>query len=156
RLDWAGRRRLAATLRGRYDVAYVLPNSIKSALVPFFARIPRRVGYRGEGRVGLLTDRLPNPGGRPPMGAFYAALAGPRAAPREPRLVVHDAPLAAAAAKADVAPGGYVVFAPGAEYGPAKCWPASHYAELARSLHAQRRGPVLLLGSAKERALAAE
>jgi len=156
RLDWSGRRRMAGTLRGRFDAAYVLPNSIKSALVPFFARIPRRIGYRGEARFGLLNERLPNPDGRPPMVAFYAALAGPGPAPRAPRLVVGDTAIDAATARAGVAPGGYVVFAPGAEYGPAKCWPASHYAELARSLHASQRGPVLLLGSAKERALGAE
>src|SRR5881394_2864314 len=51
RLDWSGRRRVAAALRGRFDAAYVLPNSIKSALIPFFAGIPRRIGYRGEARV---------------------------------------------------------------------------------------------------------
>ena len=72
-LDWEGRRRVAGELRGRYDSAYVLPNTIKSALIPFLARIPRRVGYHGEGRFGLLNERLPNPEGRPPMVAFYAA-----------------------------------------------------------------------------------
>jgi heptosyltransferase-2 len=156
RLDWAARRRVAAGLRGRFDAAYVLPNSLKAALVPFLAGIPRRVGYRGEGRVVLLNERLPNPAGRPPMVAFYAALAGPGEAPPAPRLQVADDAIAAAAAAAGVLPGGYAVFAPGAEYGPAKCWPAAHYAALARSLHGARRVPVLLLGSAKERALAQE
>jgi heptosyltransferase-2 len=157
RLDWSGRRRVARTLRGRFDAAYVLPNSIKSALVPFFARIPRRIGYRGEGRIGLLNERLPNPPAGHRWSRSTPRSAGAGAAPtRPPRLVVGDAAIAAATTQADVAPGGYVVFAPGAEYGPAKCWPASHYAELARSLDAARRGPVLLLGSGKERALAME
>jgi len=156
RLDWSARRRLAHTLRGRFDVAYVLPNSIKAALIPVLARIPRRVGYRGEGRFGLLNERLPNPDGRPPMVVFYAALAGPGDAPRAPRLTVGDTAISSAAVAAGVRPGGYAVFAPGAEYGPAKCWPASHFAELARSLHAAQRGPVLLLGSAKEKVLAQE
>src|SRR5690349_11262582 len=89
RLDWTGRRRLARGLAGRYDAAYVLPNSIKSALIPWLARIPRRVGYLGEARFGLLTERLPNPPDRPPMVAFYAALAGPGDAPRPPRLAVN-------------------------------------------------------------------
>ena len=153
RLDWAERRRVAAELQGRFDAAYVLPNSIKSALIPFLARIPRRVGYRGEGRFGLLNERLPNPTGRPPMVAFYAALAGPAAGgahDERPRLHFDDTVLAHAAAAAGVPPGGYWAFAPGAEYGPAKCWPAAHYATLARSLHASHGLPVLLLGSAKE------
>ena len=63
RLDLGPRWRIARTLRGRFDAAYVLPNSIKSALVPWLARIPLRTGYVGEGRVGLLNRRLPNPAG---------------------------------------------------------------------------------------------
>jgi len=150
RLDWAGRRELAGTLQGRFDSAYVLPNSIKSALIPFLARIPRRVGYRGEGRFGLLNERLPNPEGRPPMVAFYSALAGATDISVQPRLQFDAATLDAAAKSADVQRGRYFAFAPGAEYGPAKCWPAAHYAELARSLHATHGLPVLLLGSGKE------
>ena len=77
RLDWArAAPRRRATLRGRFDAAYVLPNSLKSALVPWLARIPLRVGYHGEGRWLLLNRRLANPAGRPPMVAFYSALAG--------------------------------------------------------------------------------
>ena len=154
RLDWAARRRIAATLRGRFDAAYVLPNSLKAALIPWFAGIPRRIGYRGEGRVVLLNQRLPNPGGRPPMVAFYAALSGEPARDDErPRLAFEPRVLNAAARLAGVEPGGYWAFAPGAEYGPAKCWPAGHYAELARRLHADSAQPVLLLGSGKEAAL---
>src|SRR5689334_16224555 len=67
RLDLGARWRLGRALRGRFDAALVLPNSIKAALVPWFARIPVRIGYAGEGRIGLLTRRLPNPVGRPPM-----------------------------------------------------------------------------------------
>jgi heptosyltransferase II len=170
RLDWAGRRQLAAQWRGRFDTAYVLPNSIKAALLPWLARIPRRVGYRGEGRWGLLNQRLPNPPGRPPMVAFYNALASvgvsagaigsagePEAgvlshadSPERPRLQVPEAQRLAATAKVGVTPDQYWVFAPGAEYGPAKCWPAEHYASLARQLHQQHGMRVLLLGSAKE------
>jgi len=157
RLDWAGRKRLASDLRGRFDAAYVLPNSIKAALIPFMARIARRVGYHGEGRYGLLNERLPNPQGRPPMVAFYSALAGDASdsasADERPRLRLSDETLVAATDAAELRRAAYWVFAPGAEYGPAKCWPATHYAELARSLHAAHGLPVLLLGSAKELAL---
>ena len=154
RLDWSARRRLAATLRGRFDAAYVLPNSIKAALIPWLARIPKRIGYQGEGRVLLLNQRLPNPTGRSPMVGFYSALAGSVARTSErPVMKFSDGVLVAATHAANVQPGRYWAFAPGAEYGPAKCWPAAHYAELARSLHRTSGLPVLLLGSAKEAAL---
>ena len=154
RLEFAARLRIARTLRGRFDAAYVLPNSLKAALLPWLARIPRRVGYVGEMRYGLLTRRLPNPVGRPPMVAWYAALAGSVAdAAARPHLALDAARIAAACTPAGVEPGAYWVFAPGAEYGPAKCWPAAHYAALARMLHAGSGQPVLLLGSPKEAAL---
>jgi heptosyltransferase-2 len=157
RLDWAARRRIAATLRGRFETAYVLPNSIKAALIPWFAGIPKRIGYRGEGRWGLLNRQLPNPTGRPPMVAFYAALAGePLRGDERPRLAFEPRVVNGAARGAGVEPDGYWAFAPGAEYGPAKCWPAGHYAELARRLHERDGLPVLLLGSGKEAALARE
>ncbi|MFO6483754.1 glycosyltransferase family 9 protein [Escherichia coli] len=50
------RRKLGHSLREkRYDRAYVLPNSFKSALVPFFAE-SHCTGWRGEMRYGLLND----------------------------------------------------------------------------------------------------
>jgi heptosyltransferase-2 len=154
RLDWAERRRVAATLRGRFDAAYVLPNSLKSALIPWLAGIPKRIGYQGESRYVLLNRRLPNPPGRPPMVAFYSALAGaPATADQRPQLRFDAGVLDTAAALAGVQRGAYWAFAPGAEYGPAKCWPAEHYAELARALAAAHGLPVLLLGSGKELAL---
>ena len=156
RLDWSARRALAARWRGRFDAAYVLPNSTKSALLPWLARVPRRVGYHGEGRWLLLTERLPNPGGRPPMVAFYLALAGGDAAAACPRPMLSLAPqtVAAAAASAGLQAGRYWAFAPGAEYGPAKRWPAAHYAALARTLHQRDALPIALLGSAEEAPLA--
>jgi heptosyltransferase-2 len=153
RLDWAARRRFGRAWRGRFDVAYVLPNSIKSALIPWFAGIPKRIGYRGEGRFILLNRRLPNPPGRPPMVAFYSALSGEPRADERPKMRFADAVLDASVANAGVQRGAYWVFAPGAEYGPAKCWPADHYAALARSLHARHGQPIVLLGSGKEAAL---
>ena len=156
RLHWSARRRIAAELRGCFDAAYVLPNSLKAALIPWLARIPQRFGYQGEARVLLLNRRLPNPRGRGPMVEFYDALAGPHdaaCAVPAPRLHIDTAIQARAAAAAGVSPGAYWVFAPGAEYGPAKCWPAAHYAALARSLFQRDGLPVLLLGSGKETAL---
>lgn len=147
-LQFAARRRIARDLQGRFETAYVLPNSLKSALLPFLASIPRRVGYLGEARVGLLTHRLKNPQGKPPMVAFYSALSGDRDGLDQdrPRLQLAAGEVDTALAEEGLARGGYHVFAPGAEFGPSKRWPESHYAELARGL----QGPVLLLGSGKD------
>ena len=151
-LQWGPRRALARTLQGQFDVAYVCPNSFKSALLPWWAGIPKRVGYRGEARVGVLTDRLPNPpkGTHPPMVAFYSALSGELdVADDRPALHLPAADVAAALDALGLLPGRYYVFSPGAEYGPAKRWPLQHFAELATQLE----WPVVLLGSGKEKEL---
>ena len=147
-LQFAARRRLARELQGRFDTAYVLPNSLKSALLPLLAGIPQRVGYLGEARVGLLTHRLKNPKDRPPMVAFYSALSGDKGGLENDRPALHLEPAAvdAALARQQVPRGGYYTFAPGAEFGPSKRWPERHYAALAAGLDL----PVLLLGSGKD------
>jgi len=154
-LQFKARLGLARELRGRFDTAYVLPNSLKSALLPFMARIPKRVGYHGEARWGLLTQRWPNPakGQRPPMVAFYSALSGAQdAADDRPRLAVSPAQTQAVLQGLGLQPQDYYVFVPGAEYGPAKRWPTQRFAELVRLLD----GPVLVLGSGKEAVLGDE
>jgi heptosyltransferase II len=153
-LQLKARRSLAKQVEGRFDTAYVLPNSLKSALLPFLASIPRRVGYLGEARVGLLTHRLKNPKDKPPMVAFYSALSGDREGLEHdrPQLTLPPAQIEAALKAPGLQSRSYYVFAPGAEYGPAKRWPAIHYAELAKSLDA----PAVLLGSGKEADLCQE
>jgi heptosyltransferase II len=148
-LQWTARRTLAKQLRGQFDAAYVCPNSLKSALLPWWANIPRRVGYQGESRSVMLSDALPNPpkGARPPMVAFYSALSGDAdIAHDRPQLQLAPQAVDQALAEMGLQRGAYYVFAPGAEYGPAKRWPVAHFSELARSLTL----PVVLLGSAKE------
>ena len=147
-LQFKARRAIARQVEGRFDAAYVLPNSLKSALLPFLASIPKRIGYLGEARVGLLTHRLKNPKNKPPMVAFYSALSGDKDGLEadRPQLGMDAAQLDAALAKLGLQRGGYDVFAPGAEFGPAKRWPTTHFAQLARLLDR----PVVLLGSAKE------
>lgn len=73
-----------------------------------------------------------------------------------PRLSLPAGAIASVTRSAEVEPGRFWVFAPGAEYGPAKRWPPEHYAALARSLHAEHGLPILLLGSGKEAALCEE
>ena len=138
KLDLAGRKRLAAELRGEgYTHAFVLPNSWKSALIPYLARIPKRVGYTGEVRFGLLTDaRKLDKKQFPRLVDRFAALAVPRGAlvPMPPSpVLVPDARNRADAMRAlrlkTDRP--VVVLCPGAEYGPAKRWPPNQFAELA-------------------------
>jgi heptosyltransferase II len=154
--DWTGRRALGRRLtRADFRQAYVLPNSWKSALVPYFAGIPRRTGYTGEARLLLLNDRRKlDKAALPRLVDRYAALADPLADPApNPRLTSTPEQQRSARQSLglplDVVP---AIFCPGAEYGPAKRWPARHYAELARKVS---RGstpptPVWLVGSAKD------
>lgn len=154
-LQWQARKALARQLRGRFARAYVCPNSLKSALLPWLAGIPERVGYTGEARWGVLNHRLPNPSKtqRPPMVDFYAALSlAPPQRGLSPQLQLPDEVLAATLARQGLTAQGYVVFAPGAEYGPAKRWPTRHFATLATQIDR----PVVLLGSGKEAALCQE
>ncbi|MDP2819138.1 MAG: lipopolysaccharide heptosyltransferase II [Polaromonas sp.] len=154
-LQLKARRALAKRIAGQFDTAYVLPNSLKSALLPLLAGIPKRIGYLGEARIGLLTHRLKNPakGQRPPMVAFYSALSGDTNLDTDrPVLAMPPAEVAQALAELGLQRGAYVVFAPGAEYGPAKRWPAAHFSALAQGLDLT----VVLLGSSKEAPLCEE
>ena len=158
-LQLKARRQIAQQIAGQFDTAYVLPNSLKSALLPLLAGIPKRVGYLGEARVGLLTHRIKNPPkhhgkeGRPPMVAFYSALSGDTdVAGDRPRLQVNEADVVETLRTLDLQRGSYAIFVPGAEYGSAKRWPAAHFAALAQQLDV----PVLLLGSGKDVALCDE
>jgi heptosyltransferase-2 len=165
--DWSGRKSLARRLASAdFSAAYVLPNSWKSALLPFFARIPERIGYTGEARFGLLNRRLPK-SRLPRLVDRYAALAGPcDGATPEPRLSSTAAQQRSArealGLPLDATP---VVFCPGAEYGPAKRWPVQHYAHLARLLaeasaekvdSGETAAAVWIVGSAKDAAVGDE
>jgi len=147
-LQLGERWRLARAIAARgYDRAIVLPNSWKSALVPFLAGIPQRAGYVGELRYGLLNSTLPN--SKSPMPQHYARLAGPlKGALAPPRLAVSTDEIAEAQQRFGIA-GPYAVLCPGAEYGPAKRWP--YFKELA----ARMPVPSVILGSASDREAAA-
>jgi phosphomannomutase/phosphoglucomutase len=160
-LNLGARRALGRQLRAnRYDQVIVLPNSLKSALVPFFAGIPRRTGFVGESRYLLLNDaRKLDKQKLPLMVERFASLAEdkghdiPRPLPA-PHLEVSTAQRESTLKKLGLSSGKPVaVFCPGAEYGPAKRWPEAYYAELARTLH-QRGYAIWLLGSGKDKAVA--
>lgn len=159
-LAFGARRRLGRLLRKhRYTQAYVLPRSAKAALLPWLARVPRRSGYRGEMRYGLVNDMRRVNAAHHSVAERYAALAFapgaelPEVLPR-PELASSTETQANALKRLglDAEPGSAAALAPGAEYGPAKRWPIEKFAELAARLAAEGR-PVWVLGSKNERAL---
>lgn len=161
-LQLQARFRLGRELRAaRYDQAVVLPNSLKSALVPFFAGIPLRTGFIGESRYGLLNDaRKLDKTVLPLMVERFAFLAetphghipNPLAAPK---LTITLAQRAATLNKLTLNLDRPVaVFCPGAEYGPAKRWPEAYYAQLAQRLR-EHGYAVWLIGSGKDQPVAA-
>ena len=155
--------RLARELAARnYGAVYVLPNSLKSALVPFMAGIPRRIGFIGESRYGLINVRHTlDKAALPLMVERFAQLAeAPGAALPKPIFYPKIRSTAADQLKTltelDLErPARIVAFCPGAEYGPAKRWPAAHFASLAKSL-AERGYAIWLFGSPKDHAVAEE
>ena len=153
---------LGKSLRNQYDMAIVLPNSWKSALLPLFAKIPLRRGWKGESRYFLLNDLRSNKQAYPMMVQRYVALAfAKEAVPQaadlpilKPYLSVdktEQAQTLQAFAKqwAQLENRPVIGFCPGAEFGPAKRWPHYHYAELAQQLIAKGYA-VAVFGSAKD------
>lgn len=156
-LQLSDRYRLGKQLRAnRYDKAIVLPNSFKSALVPFFANIPVRTGFVGEMRYGLLNDaRKLNKTALPLMVERFAQLAESpqdalsRPVP-QPRLQVSKERLHQVLDKFGLTLSQPVaLFCPGAEYGPAKRWPYPYFAELAQNLKTKGY-TVWIVGSPKD------
>jgi heptosyltransferase-2 len=160
-----GRRRaLGLELRREgYARAIVLPRSAKAALVPWFARVPRRTGFRGEWRYGFLNDMRVQDASLDQTVKRFVALgresdepAGPLPADLYPRLSVSAANQERLRAEHGLdAHEPLIALMPGAEYGAAKRWPASRFGELARWL-AGAGTNVIVLGSAKERPLGDE
>ena len=161
RLGLGTRWRLGRQLRPRnYQQAIVIPRSWKSALVPFFARIPVRTGYRGEHRYGVLNDIRPlDKSVLRQTVQRYTALGAARDAELpapvpQPQLRVDTANRDRLLAELGLDVSRPVVaFMPGAEYGPAKQWPLAHFAALAGRL-ADAGRQVWILGSEKDRAAA--
>ena len=137
-LQLRARWRVGRGLRMRgYDQAIVLPNTWKSALVPFFADIPLRSGYVGESRYGLLNLLYRKKEKAASMNLHYARLSEPPgtepAGPLpQPKLGVSTEEIAAVKAKFRLS-SPYVALCPGAEYGPAKRWP--YFADLSKALY---------------------
>jgi len=154
----AARYRLGRTLRSEhYDQAIIIPRSLKAALTPFFAGIPKRTGYKGEMRFGLVNDMRPlDKSVLSQTVQRYVALGLGRDEDLPPEQIPQP--------KLDIDPQNQqrlltvfslnqekpvVGFMPGAEYGLAKRWPPEYFAELAQKLIAHGK-QVWLFGSAKD------
>jgi heptosyltransferase-2 len=156
-LELRRRRCLGQALQDeKYSQAIVLPNSLKSALIPWFAHIPRRTGWRGEMRYGLLNDlRVLNASAVPLLAQRYLALGLPPATTLpldlpEPLLQVDRAAAYQVARQFGLRPGMQsLALCPGAQFGEAKRWPAHYYADVARD-YLSRGWQVVLFGSAND------
>jgi heptosyltransferase-2 len=159
-LDLKGRWRIGRELaKQHYTHAYILPNSAKSALIPLFAQIAKRIGWKGEFRYGLLNDLRPDKRVFQYMVERYVALAysGTRMRQQvsletcpQPALKVDLENLAAVRQKLSLTESRTIVgMCPGAEFGPAKRWPDRYYAQVAQTL-IDAGNQVWLFGSSKD------
>ncbi len=144
-----------------YDHAYVLPNTFKSAMIPWFGNIPV-TGYRGEKRGWILRDcRDLNENALPTMAERFAWLAQPASQALEkpvplPTLQVDLVAQARVLARLNLQRDKPVIaLCPGAEYGPAKRWPVAHFAALAMSMLANGK-QIWLFGGKGDAAIATE
>jgi heptosyltransferase-2 len=155
--------RLGKSLRNQaYTSSIVLPNSFKSALLPFFAKIPKRIGWQGEWRVPLLTDcRVLDKTKFPKMVERFAALALPKdkhsdKVPPQPHLIVDSENVELSLRELSLAADSNIIaICPGAEFGEAKQWPAEYYAQLSCDL-IEQGFQVWLFGSTNDRTIATE
>jgi len=170
KLQWNLRKEIAKEIEAKnYQACFVLPNSFKSALIPWLANIPFRIGYRGELRFGLINLALDNPSkvNRPPMVEHYLALSqllkDDESIPLDkfvPKLNVSGAAKQQVGQKlqdANINRDSIYAICPGAEYGPSKRWPTEHFAVLAQQLIKQNsNNQIILLGSKSDYFLAQE
>ena len=165
KLQFAERYHVGKSLRGEYDRAIILPRTFKSALIPFFAKIPQRTAYRGEMRYGIVNDmRVLDTTLTYKAVEKYLQLGAvsekinPQQPPKihYPKLVVDNSKRRQAAMKLgidDSTP--MIAFMPGAEFGPTKQWPGNYFGELAtRFKHLGY--DVYVFGSEKDHAIGAE
>jgi lipopolysaccharide heptosyltransferase II len=141
---------VASELRGRFDVAVLFPNSLRSALEVYLAGIPRRVGYAGHSRGVLLNQIIP-----PPKMAFPP----PHHADRYWRIAARcgatEQPPASRPWKPNRrAP--VIGLCPGAEYGPAKRWPAYRFKMLIQQVEEKMNCQWVILGTATDTPVARE
>lgn len=155
RLDLKARWRLGQSLKAQgYQNAYILPNSLKSALPIFFAGIPNRIGFTGESRYGLINRRQKLDKQKLPRMVDRFLALGPKAASGADTDIPQLSANLGAFEQLKTTLGLTIqnrlaILCPGAEYGPAKRWPVEHFASLTRQLQ-QAGYTVWTIGSAKD------
>ncbi|MBU4200889.1 MAG: lipopolysaccharide heptosyltransferase II [Verrucomicrobia bacterium] len=140
----------------RFRAAYILPHSFRSALVPFLARIPKRVGMPGHARDWMLTRVVQPPSipGQKHQCHEYMALLGMSEPPAPtPRLTLAKALRDQTQSRMGTAAVPWAALLPGSAFGLAKCWPAEHFIALGKMLKSALNCGIVLLGSASERDL---
>lgn len=168
KLQLADRYRVGKSLRGEYDRAIILPRTFKSALIPYFAKIPRRIAYRGEMRYGIVNDmrgldkeltykavdKYLRLGAEPEKLKQEKLLKAPKI--HYPQLIVDDEKRHQAAKKLGIdesTPA--IAFMPGAEFGPSKQWPGKYFGELATRFKQQGYN-VYVFGSQNDKPIGEE
>ena len=154
-----GRWALARELRReRFDLVLLFPNSLDAAIVPWLARVPRRVGYGTDGRGPLLTQGVAQSGRSAERHQVFRYLDLVRALGADgeaiPQIMV-DAEAVRAADRLLLDHGveageACVAVNPGSIYGSAKRWSAERFAAVADALAESHRARILLIGSARE------
>ena len=156
RIELIKRIRTARLIRDQFDICIICPNSFKSALIPWLAKVIARVGYLGEYRAWLLTKVFANPDRhhRGSMVDFYRKLGPSEVAQRDvPQLFVSEELINRELTQFSLLRGEFTVIAPGAEYGVAKRWPVEYYAELAGKISLEG-GTVVILGAVSDHEVA--
>lgn len=149
---------VGALRRRRIAQSFIFPHSLRSALIPFLARIPRRAGLSGHQRDWMLTDvvRPAIKQGREHQSYEYLDLMGlPDDTAEMPRLDFDQELIERVRHKLLSYDGKLLGLLPGAARGPAKRWPARFFAVAARELQAAWKCRIIIFGSSAEYALCA-
>ncbi|MFI3256347.1 MAG: lipopolysaccharide heptosyltransferase II, partial [Psittacicella sp.] len=154
KLSFMARYRFGKSLRDKYDVAFILPNSFKSALIPYFAKIKTRIGWLGEFRYPLLTDIRKDQKRYKLCVRRYVSLAYSKdQIPKDdfefiyPELSLAKDKVLETLLKYNIDKDfKFIAICPGAAFGPAKCWPDNKYKDLFFNL-INKGYSIVLLGS---------
>lgn len=167
KLQFAERYRVGKSLRGEYDRAIIIPRTFKSALIPYFAKIPTRTAYRGEMRYGLVNDMRELDAEVTykavekylQLTADASQLVQPQNDKQEihyPKLMVDEGKRHQSALRLGIdESAASIAFMPGAEFGPSKQWPGEYFGELATRFKQQGYN-VYVFGSPKDKVIGEE